>query len=394
MADETMAAEQPTSTEIATAVHEHAPAMVAQAAIMSDDEIRRMWRIGKALAESGMFKTNESGGTTPEQAFTKMLIGRELGLNPAQSMTGIYLVKGNMQIAAVTLASFVRRHPQYDYRVLEHTAQICRIEFLRRTGAAAGSLLTKQWESLGVSEFTIEEAKSAELVKQGSGWAKYPRNMLFARAMSNGVKWNMPDLLGGMPVYTEADEFVDSTADELTAGEGDGSARGLDLGPLVDEVIERAGALRERGVQLEHPWLAERGSVEVRVGGQSPGYVEEWARGALAEVAAAEEANPIEEADVVPDEPVDPAPAGGQPNDVEVPAPDSAPGGAESAAPATDEPEAGTEPASLEERLAQAYERRAELDEPDALLEDEIGRLEAELGAARDDAQASMDLPS
>ena len=42
----------------------------------------------------------------------------------------------------------------------------------------------------------------ANLVKDKSGWVKYPRNMLFARAMSNGVRWFAPEATGGLPVYT------------------------------------------------------------------------------------------------------------------------------------------------------------------------------------------------
>jgi hypothetical protein len=139
------------------------------------------------------------------------------------------------------------------------------------------------WETLGVSTFTLEDARSAELVKTGSAWAKHPRNMLFARAMSNGVKWHMPDLLGGMPVYTEADEFVDSTAEVMGAGEGDGSSRGLDLGPDVDAVIARAAALPD-DVEFAHPWLADRASVEVKLGGQSPQYVDEFVQWANREL--------------------------------------------------------------------------------------------------------------
>ena len=36
----------------------------------------------------------------------------------------------------------------------------------------------------------------------GDNWRKYPKNMLFARAISNGVKWHCPDVMNGQPVYT------------------------------------------------------------------------------------------------------------------------------------------------------------------------------------------------
>ncbi len=51
-------------------------------------------------------------------------------------------------------------------------------------------------EKIGNSTFTIEDAKKA-LTKNID---KFPKNMLFARAISNGVKWYSPDVLSG-PVY-------------------------------------------------------------------------------------------------------------------------------------------------------------------------------------------------
>jgi hypothetical protein len=368
-----------TTQEIVRAVEQDAPAMTAHALVMSDDEMRRSWKIAKSLAESGMFKTNESGGTTPAQAFTKMLVGRELGLNPAQAMTGIYLVKGNLQIASVTLASFVRRHREYDYKIVEHTGETCSIEFLRRMPAPIVGRPT--WETLGVSTFTLEDARSAELVKPGSAWAKHPRNMLFARAMSNGVKWYMPDLLGGMPVYTEGDAFVDSTAEVMGAGEGDGSSRGLDLGPDVDAVIARAAALPD-DVEFAHPWLADRASVEVKLGGQSPQYVDEFVQWANRELEAVD----VSDADVVEPEGTDVAqeaaesPAAGQ-GDVEAGTGQPAPVNAESVA-------------SLEAQLSEALDARDAQEaagyDDGGLLAGKVGELEAELAAARDADQGSL----
>jgi len=39
------------------------------------------------------------------------------------------------------------------------------------------------------------------LVKTGSSWEKYPQNMLFARAISSGVRIYCPDVFNGNLVY-------------------------------------------------------------------------------------------------------------------------------------------------------------------------------------------------
>lgn len=173
------------STDLVT--HEyHAPA------ILTDTEIDSLWRVGKALAASRMFKDAQQA----EQAFAKIILGRDLGLSPAQAMTGIHIVQGKPQVAATMLAAFVRSRPEYDFKVTEHTDQVCSIDFYRNG------------EKIGTSSFTWDDATRAKLNGKDV-WKQHPRNMLYARAMSNGVKWYAPDATNGLPVYVEG-EIVDA----------------------------------------------------------------------------------------------------------------------------------------------------------------------------------------
>jgi len=64
-------------------------------------------------------------------------------------------------------------------------------------------------ESIGKSEFTAADAAKAGTQNMG----KFPRNMLFARAMSNGVRWYCPDVFSGNSVYTP-EELGARTDDE------------------------------------------------------------------------------------------------------------------------------------------------------------------------------------
>lgn len=145
--------------------------------------------LGDILAKSGFFADSKDAA----QAAVKVMAGAELGFGPVQSMTGIYIVKGKVTVSANMMAAAVKSHPRYDYKVLEpHDDTVCQIEFR--------DLSTGE---INVSKYTIEDAKKQGLAG-GDNWTKTPRNMLFARAMSNGVKWFAPDVLGG-PVYTGAD---------------------------------------------------------------------------------------------------------------------------------------------------------------------------------------------
>lgn len=148
--------------------------------------------IGKAFAESGMFPDTKSAA----QAIVKIQAGQEIGIPPFAAMSGIHIIQGKPTIGAGIMASIVKGSGKYDYRVVESTEKVCSIDFYQGK------------EKIGNSTFTIEDAKKA-LTKNLD---KFPKNMLFARAMSNGVKWYTPDVFSG-PVYVPEEMTAPITED-------------------------------------------------------------------------------------------------------------------------------------------------------------------------------------
>jgi len=135
-----------------------------------------------ALYKSGYFADAKSEA----QAMVKVMAGAELGLPPFAAMTGIHIIQGKPALGANVIATLIKNDLRYDYRVLELSDAICRIEFY------------EHGKPCGVSEFTIADAKKA----QTKNLDKFPKNMLFARAISNGAKWYTPGIFGGAPIYT------------------------------------------------------------------------------------------------------------------------------------------------------------------------------------------------
>ena len=170
-------------------------------ATIDGNELEVIQRTAKLLAASGYFGA-DGGVVGMAQVAAKIMAGRELGFGPFASVNGIHIIQGKPTVGANLMAAAVRAHPRYDYRVKELSDTICELEFLDN-GKPAGN-----------SRFTIEEAKIAELStgKNQATWKKYPRNMLFARAMSNGVRWYAPDIFSGNAVYLpeELDAEVDA----------------------------------------------------------------------------------------------------------------------------------------------------------------------------------------
>lgn len=150
--------------------------------------------IAAAFVKSGYFQDTRDAS----QAIVKILAGREFGFGAFSSMTGVHIIQGRPSLGANLMAAAVKRSGRYDYRVREMTDTRCSIEFFQREG---GKL-----ESIGTSTFGLDDARKA----QTKNLDKFPRNMLFARAISNGVRWYTPDVFG-TAVYTPEELGADVT---------------------------------------------------------------------------------------------------------------------------------------------------------------------------------------
>lgn len=160
-------------------------------AVIQPEELDTMQRAARLLAVSNYFDGKGDNPQAIAMLATKIMAGREMGFGPFASANGIHIIQGKPTVGANLMAAAVRSHPRYDYRVKELTDTVCELEFFDGGKVA------------GPSRFTIQDAEKAELTtgKNGHTWKKFPRNMLFARAMSNGVRWYAPDIFSGNVVY-------------------------------------------------------------------------------------------------------------------------------------------------------------------------------------------------
>lgn len=158
--------------------------------IMGVNDIMDM---SKMFVESGMFTDAKSVA----QAFVKIQAGQEIGLAPFASMSGINVIMGKPTFGASIIASSVKGSAKYDFKVKEMSDKTCSIDYF------------EGGKFIGNSTFTIDDAK-----KQGTkNLDKFPKNMLYARAMSNGQKWFCPDVFQ-MAVYVP--EEMQSVIEDVT----------------------------------------------------------------------------------------------------------------------------------------------------------------------------------
>jgi hypothetical protein len=138
-----------------------------------------LWEQAERMHKSRLWKTG-----SPEQAYAVICMGAELGVGPATALSNIQIAMGKPTLGAALVGALVQRSGRYRYTVTELTDQSASIDFFE--GPA----------KIGTSTFTMQDAAKAGLGRSDT-WSKYGRNMLLARALTNGVRWFAPGVLGG-----------------------------------------------------------------------------------------------------------------------------------------------------------------------------------------------------
>jgi hypothetical protein len=157
---------------------------------MTGGELETLYRLAKAMSMSGFFKDARDA----EKALAKLVFGRDLGVSATAALTQIHIIEGKPEISANLQAQMLRR-AGYDFRVVTP-------DELRDTECEIVAL--RDGEEVGREKFTMKDAQRADLAKKDV-WRKYPRNMLWARAMSNVVAFHCPEVTQGIRVYAEGE---------------------------------------------------------------------------------------------------------------------------------------------------------------------------------------------
>jgi hypothetical protein len=131
-------------------------------------------------------------GVTEEQAAIVMLLSYELGLGIATAFQFFNIIDGKPSLKPKGALALIQRSGQMESIDIEETTDSngkpfgCQVTMTRRNGFAYSVI------------FTMDDAKRAGLVKDKSGWVKYPANMLRWRAVGYCADIVFPDVIGGM----------------------------------------------------------------------------------------------------------------------------------------------------------------------------------------------------
>lgn len=163
-------------------------------------------QMGMALAKSGLF-----GMKSPEQAIALMLVAQAEGQHPATIAQDYDIIQGKAtRKTHSVLARFQAAGGKVEWHAL--TGMVADATFSHPQGGA----LRMEW--------TIAQAKIAGLTGKDN-WKNYPRAMLRARCIAEGVRAVYPAAIGGMLVAEEAQDMPASATQprmpaDMPVGEG------------------------------------------------------------------------------------------------------------------------------------------------------------------------------
>ena len=154
-------------------------------------------RMADYIVKSGLF-----GMSKREQAISLMLLSQAEGLHPMKAIQEYHIIQGRPAMRAdAMLARFQKAGG--------------RVEWHELTDSKARATFTHPQGGSVTIEWTVQMARQAGLFdKTGSNWKRYPRAMLRARVISEGIRTIYPGVIAG--IYTP-EEIVDTPPEIIDA---------------------------------------------------------------------------------------------------------------------------------------------------------------------------------
>ena len=206
---ETKAAESSTETALAkTEERIAAPVPVGQGGVQIQS-LEGLWRFANYVAASGFAP---KGMERPESCLIAIEMGLEVGLKPMQAIQNIAVINGRPSVwgdAAKALVEasglcadfaewFEGTEGKDDFKA------VCEVKRYGRTRPV-------RWE------FSIADAKRAGLWAKAGPWTQYPKRMLQMRARGFAVRDGFADVIRGLVLAEEAQDYIDVQAAPVEA---------------------------------------------------------------------------------------------------------------------------------------------------------------------------------
>lgn len=165
------------------------------------------YRFSNAVVASGFAP---KGMDRPESVLVAIQLGLELGLTPMAAMQNIGVINGRPGIYGDAALALVRSSGLLESYEQKYSGEgdklVCSVSVKRKGDPVAI-----------VSEFGVQDAKSAGLWGKAGPWSQYPRRMLLFRARGFALRDAFGDVLKGLRT---SEELADMPEINVTPGGG------------------------------------------------------------------------------------------------------------------------------------------------------------------------------
>jgi hypothetical protein len=196
------------------------PVPVAHGGVFAD--LQQKLAVCETLAKARLVPDAFRG--SPGDILIALQMAEDLGISAMAALNGINIIKGKAGISAEMMRSLTL-NAGHRFRVIESTGERCTVEITRADDKEHPQSFT----------FTISDAAQAGLTASPM-YAKYPAEMLMARATTKAVRAAAPDVLLGMSSTEELGEWPTTIA---TDGDGERARDGASPATTVQpDVVE------------------------------------------------------------------------------------------------------------------------------------------------------------
>jgi len=166
-----------------------------------------LWRFSTYVAASGFAP---KGMERPESCLIAIEMGLEVGLQPMQAIQNIAVINGRPSVwgdaakALVEASGLCEDFAEWfegDDETADSFKAVCEVKRVGRTRPV-------RWE------FSIADAKRAGLWNKQGPWTHYPKRMLQMRARGFAIRDGFPDVIKGLALAEEEQDYIDVRASE------------------------------------------------------------------------------------------------------------------------------------------------------------------------------------
>ncbi len=158
-------------------------------------------KVSELISNSNFCPTSMKG--KPGDILVCLQFGQELGLKPMAAIQNIAVINGRPSIWGDAMIAVCRQSPSWEY--IKETFDVSTM--------TAACVVKRKGEPEFVSTFSQADAKTAGLWDKVGPWKQYPKRMLQMRARGFALRDCFPDLLRGIIIKEEAEDYPSEKKD-------------------------------------------------------------------------------------------------------------------------------------------------------------------------------------